>query len=624
MKRTHTCGELRDAHVGRTVTLAGWVQNRRDHGGVMFIDLRDRYGHTQIKFNLSRPDVLKLAHDVGDAWVLQVAGEVEARDDKDVHPDLATGRIELFVESFAVLSRSEELPFPTSAYAQVNEETRLQYRYLDLRRPQMQEALAVRHRAIQAMRRIMDAEGFLEIETPILAKSTPEGARDYLVPSRVHWGRYYALPQSPQLFKQLCMIGGCDRYYQIARCFRDEDLRADRQPEFTQLDLEMSFADPDDVFAVVEKAMQAAFQAGINADLRVPFQRMPYSEAMDCFGTDKPDVRFGLELADVGDIVADSDFTVFQKALAAGGVVKALCVPEGDKLGRKELEDELLEVAKAHGAKGLAWIRVGPADGDGGAYACSGVPVKYLGADACQALCERVGAMPESVILFGADQLRTVNASLAAVRNALGRMLKLVRKDVRAFRFLWVTDFPLFEWDEATQRWQSAHHPFTGLHPEDAPRLAELADDAQATLTDQHSPLGELRSASYDLVLNGVEVASGSVRIHDPDEQARIFRVLGISDDEAKERFGFFLEALAYGTPPHAGIAPGLDRILAMMLGLENIREVIPFPKTARAADPMTGAPGPVDPKQLEVLGLREVRRGKPGHAPGPGSRAPA
>ncbi len=591
MKRTHTCGELREDHIDQTVTLAGWVQNRRDHGSLMFIDLRDRCGLSQIVFDLEKPEVLKLGQSVRAEWVLQVTGKVIPRPADMVNPKMDTGAVEVEVSDFAVLSRSEALPFETDEYAKVNEELRLHYRYLDLRRPQMQAALRARHAVIHAIRGVMDGEGFLEIETPILNKSTPEGARDYLVPSRVHPGQFYALPQSPQIFKQILMIAGCDRYYQIARCFRDEDLRADRQPEFTQLDLEMSFADPDDVFLVVEKCMVAAFAAGAGTTIETPFERMRYDEAVARFGCDKPDLRFGLELADVTALARDCGFGVFAKTVAGGGMVKGLAVPGGGSFSRKELDKDLLEVVKPYGARGLAWIKVE----DGG---FAGAPAKFFKEDELQALAQTLDANPGDVMMFLADKPRVVNASLAALRNHLGARLELY--DPASFRFVWITDFPLFEFDEEEARWTSSHHPFTMVHPEDM----EFFMQAEATLG---GGLDAVRSTSYDLVLNGVELASGSVRIHDAAVQSRVFEILGISREEAKERFGFFVEALAYGTPPHAGIAPGIDRLVAMMLGYDNIREVIAFPKTARAMDPMSGAPSPVTARQLKELGIRVV-----------------
>ena len=599
MKRTHTCGDLGRSHVGQTVTLAGWVQNRRDHGSLMFIDLRDRYGLTQIVFDTEKPEVLKLGQEVRSEWVLQVAGKVLARPGDMVNPKMGTGEIEVAVDAFTVFSKSAALPFEVDEFARVGEEVRLAHRYLDLRRPQMQASLAARHRVTQAIRRTMDGLGFLEIETPILAKSTPEGARDYLVPSRVHRGRYYALPQSPQLFKQLCMIGGCDRYYQIARCFRDEDLRADRQPEFTQLDVEMSFADEDDVYAVTEACMKSAFKAGIGVDIETPFPRLSYDEALDRYGCDKPDLRFGLELADVTDLAGESEFKVFRSVVAAGGVVKGIAIPGGEAFSRRDLDVELLDVAKPYGAKGLAWVKMAAAEGD-----YSGAPVKFLARGLLDAMAARMGAKPGDVMAFLADAPRVVNAGLAAIRNHLGQVkLGLARPGV--FKFLWVTDFPAFEWDREGKRWQSAHHPFTSIHPGDV-------DFMMSAGAGPDSGLDKVRSAAYDMVLNGVETASGSVRIHDSELQRKVFSILGISEGQARERFGFFVEALGYGTPPHAGIAPGIDRIVAMMLGYDNIREVIAFPKNAKAVDLMSGAPGAVDAGQLRELGIGSSDKARP------------
>ncbi len=595
MKRTHTCGELAKANVGQTITLAGWVQNRRDHGSLMFIDLRDRYGLTQIVFDTEKPEVLKLGQEVRSEWVLQVTGKVLARPDDMINPKMATGEIEVAVESFVVFSKSAALPFEIDEHAKVGEEIRMTYRYLDMRRPQMQENLAARHRVVHAIRQTMDKNGFLEIETPILNKSTPEGARDYLVPSRVHWGHYYALPQSPQIFKQLCMVGGCDRYYQIARCFRDEDLRADRQPEFTQLDLEMSFADEEDVFAVVEDCMRSAFKAGIGFDLSTPFPRMSYADSMAKYGTDKPDLRFGMELHDITDLAAEVEFKVFRSVISSGGIIKGIVIPGGDSFSRKELDVELLDIAKPYGAKGLAWIKVGR---DGG-YA--GAPVKFFKTEQIDAIRDRMGAKPGDAMAFSADSARVVNASLAAVRNYLGQV-KLGLAKPGEFKMVWITEFPAFEWDYEEKRWAAAHHPFTSVHPDDIETM--LAADLSASCG-----LEKIRSAAYDLVLNGTEMASGSVRIHDSDLQKKIFQVLQLSKEQIKERFGFFTEALKYGTPPHAGIAPGIDRLVAMMLGYDNIREVIAFPKNAKAVDLMSDAPGTVDAKQLRELGIRNVEK---------------
>ncbi len=596
MIRTHTCGELRKEHAGQEVTLAGWVQNRRDHGGVMFIDLRDRYGLTQLKFDLDQPAVLELGQIVRNEWVLKVTGKVIERPADMHNPKMITGQIELEVKTFEVLSKSEVIPFDTDEYSKAGEEVRMRYRYLDLRRPQMQRNLQVRHKAVNALRTVMDAEGFMEIETPVLGKSTPEGARDYLVPSRVHHGHYYALPQSPQLFKQILMIGGCDRYYQIARCFRDEDLRADRQPEFTQFDVEMSFAGQEDVFAVIEKCMVAAFKAGIGADIQIPFPRMSYDDAMRDYGCDKPDLRFGMKLADITDLVKDCGFKVFSATAQNGGLVKGLTVKGcQEKYSRKDL-DSLHDEIKCYGAKGLAWIKILP----GGEF--NGAPIKFFTPEQLKAISERMGAAEGDIMMFMADTPKIVNASLAALRNIWGAKENLYKKD--DFKFTWITEFPLFEWNEEDKRWDSAHHPFTMIFEEDKELLMTAG-------LDRDSKLGDIRATSYDLVLNGVELASGSVRIHDSAIQARMFEIMGITPEDAQTKFGFFVDALKYGTPPHAGIAPGVDRMVTMMLGYDNIREVIAFPKNAKAIDLMTEAPSPVDPKQLRDLAIKNIEEPK-------------
>ncbi|GHS99829.1 aspartate--tRNA(Asp/Asn) ligase [Planctomycetales bacterium] len=592
MLRTHTCGELRVADAGKTVTLAGWVQNRRDHGGVMFIDLRDRYGLVQIKFDLEKADVLELGQHVRAEWVLQITGAVAARPSDMVNPKMATGEIEIEVQNFSVLSKSEVIPFETDEYGKAGEEIRLKYRFLDLRRPQMQRHLQVRHRVIKALRDSMDAQGFLEIETPILGKPTPEGARDYLVPSRIYNGHYYALPQSPQIFKQLLMIGGCDRYYQVARCFRDEDLRADRQPEFTQLDVEMSFATQEDVFGVLEIALTAAMKAGAGVEIATPFPRLTYADAIRDYGCDKPDLRFGMKLVEVTDLVKNCGFKVFSATAQNGGIIKMLVVKGvEEKYSRKDL-DGLHEQIKQYGAKGLAWIKIQA----GGEY--NGAPVKFFSKEELDAIATRSGAATGDIMMFMADTPKIVNASLAALRNLWGKMENLTRAD--DFKFVWVTEFPLFEYSDEHRRWESCHHPFTMINEQDLPRFMD------GTLT-KDSDLGGIRSTSYDIVLNGWELASGSVRIHNSDVQAQVFRILGISEEEAKERFGFFIDALKYGTPPHAGIAPGIDRLLALILGVDNIREVVSFPKTQKAADLMTGAPATVDAKQLRDLGIKHL-----------------
>jgi aspartyl-tRNA synthetase len=580
--RNHTCGSLRVADAGTEVRLSGWAANRRDHGGLIFIDLRDRYGVTQVVIDPKRTDAATFgaAESVRSEFVLAVCGRVEKRLEGKENPDLPTGGIEVVAAKLEVLSPARTPPFDVSEHCKAGEEQRLRYRYLDLRRPPLQRFMAVRHRAAQAVRGYLNALDFMEIETPMLAKSTPEGARDYLVPSRLYHGRFYALPQSPQLFKQLLMVAGFDRYYQIARCMRDEDLRADRQPEFTQIDIEMSFAGQEDVFPMTEGLLAAMFKAGIGAEVATPFPRLTYAEAMDRFGCDKPDLRFGLELVEVSDLARESDFKVFRSVVENGGMVKAINAKGAATLSRKQI-DELGAAAAVYGAKGLAWIKIE-------AGKLSSPIVKFFSEGLMARIVERLGGADGDLLLFVADVKSVTNASLNAVRGRLGRDLGLIREG--EFRFLWVTDFPLFAWDAEGKRWASEHHPFTAPNWEDAEKI--------------ESDPAAVRSQSYDVVLNGVEAGSGSVRIHDPRVQRRIFEALHLSTEEINERFGFFTEALEYGTPPHAGIAPGFDRLVAIMNGLDSIRDVIAFPKTQRAIDPMTGAPGDVSERQMKELGL--------------------
>jgi aspartyl-tRNA synthetase len=588
--RDHTCGSLRAGDDGAEVRLSGWAANRRDHGGLVFIDLRDRYGVTQVVVDPQRASAAThaAAESVRAEFVLRVAGAVAKRLAGKENPHIATGAIEVVARELEVLSPAKTPPFEISEFCQAGEEQRLKYRYLDLRRPQLQKAIAMRHRAAQAVRAHLNALDFLEIETPLLAKSTPEGARDYLVPSRLYHGKFYALPQSPQLFKQLLMVAGYDRYYQIARCMRDEDLRADRQPEFTQIDLEMSYAGQEDVFRVTEGLMAAMFKAACGAEIPIPFPRLAYAEAMARFGCDKPDLRYGLELGEVTDLVKDCEFKIFREVLAAGGVVKGLCATGAAGYSRKQV-DELAAAAAVYGVKGLAPIKV-----EAGGKLASPI-AKFFAPELLAKVVARLGGKEGDLVLMVADVRKVADAGLSAVRNKLGRDLKLVREG--DFRFLWVTDFPLFAWDTEEKRWASEHHPFT------APNWDDLA------LID--SEPGKVRSQSYDAVLNGSEVASGSVRIHDPRLQRRIFDVLQLTPEEVESRFGFFTEALSYGTPPHAGIAPGFDRLVAIMNGLDSIRDVIAFPKTQRAIDPMTGAPGDVSARQMKELGLSVVEEDK-------------
>ena len=590
MMRSHRCGDLRASDAATQVALCGWVHTRRDHGGVTFIDLRDASGIVQVVFN---PEIASDAHDHAQSlrseYCVRVEGEVRPRKEGTTNPKLPTGDIEIAAREVRVLAEAETPPFPIDEHQEADEGLRLRYRYLDLRRTRMQENLRLRHDIVSAIRKFYDAEGFMEIETPMLTRSTPEGARDYLVPSRVHAGTFYALPQSPQLFKQLFMVSGLDRYYQIVRCFRDEDLRADRQPEFTQLDVEMSFVDVDDVLEVTERMFKTVWKEVLGVELG-PFARLTFAESMDRFGTDKPDLRFGMELGDLADVVAHTELKVFRAVLDGGGTVKAICVPGKGDLGRKPL-DEIVEEAKSLGAKGLVWIAV---ETDG----IKSPVEKFLGPEEQRAIIERAGAAPGDLILIVADtSAAVVNKVLAALRTRLAGRFGLVpdrdRSDPAAWQFAWIVDFPWFERDEEEGRWNPIHHPFTGI-----------TDD---TLEYLESDPARVLSKAYDITLNGWELASGSIRIHDRALQGRVFSALGLTDEEAHEKFGFLLDAFRYGPPPHGGIAPGIDRIVALAAGETNIREVIAFPKTQTAFDPLTGAPATVDPAHLKLLYLEST-----------------
>lgn len=583
MLKSHNAGELRAEHVGQSVKLAGWVNKRREHGGLIFIDLRDRWGVTQIVANASvAPAAHEVATDVRGEYVLQVEGTVQARSAETVNPDMTTGEIEVIAESIVVLNQAKTTPFEIAASTEKepNEETRMRWRYLDLRRARMQHNLLLRHAAILHIRNFLNARGFVEIETPILFKSTPEGARDYLVPSRVHPGKFFALPQSPQQLKQLLMVAGYERYFQIARCFRDEDQRGDRQPEFTQLDLEMSFVEREDILNLIEELMTGMVETVSNKSiLHKPFPRLSHAEALERFGTDRPDLRFGLELSDISDIVKDSDFRVFTSTVEAGNKVRAVVAPGCADYSRKQI-GELEEIAKESGAKGLATIAVGE-DGE-----LRSSIAKFFSEELMASLIETVGAGPGDLILMVADRPTVVNEALSSLRTEFGGRLGLVDPGVMCFA--WIIDFPLFEWNEDENRWDPSHHMFTSPKPEHIPLLD----------TDP----GAVRSQQYDLVCNGYEVAGGSVRIHRRDIQERIFSLIGLDLEDARQRFGHMLEAFEYGAPPHGGIAPGVDRLVMLMAGEPNIREVIAFPKTQRAADLMAGAPSEVDPEQLEEL----------------------
>ncbi|HVO47309.1 MAG TPA: aspartate--tRNA ligase [Steroidobacteraceae bacterium] len=582
--RSHYCGQVDDRLIGQEVTVAGWVHRRRDHGGVIFVDLRDREGLLQIVFDPDSPAVFGEAERLRNEFVVKVRGRVRARPAGTVNANLASGRVELLAQELELLNRSEPLPFQLDE--PVGEEVRLKYRYLDLRREVMNQRLRLRHRVTRSMRHYLDENGFIDLETPMLTKATPEGARDYLVPSRTHAGKFFALPQSPQIFKQLLMISGFDRYYQIVRCFRDEDLRADRQPEFTQLDVETSFLTQDAIMRLMEGLIRQIFKDVLGAALPEPFERMTYAEAMRRFASDKPDLRIPLELTDVADLVKDCDFKVFAgPAKDPKGRVAALRVPGGSSMPRSQIDEYTAFVAR-YGAKGLAYIKVNErAKGRDGLQSPI---VKFLSDAAVAGILERTGAQDNDLVFFGADSAKVVNDALGALRLKVGQDLKLVRE---GWRPLWVVEFPMFEWDPDAKRWVAMHHPFT----------SPVNDDPAAL---RANPEGALAKA-YDMVLNGSEIGGGSVRIHRQEMQSTVFDLLGIDAEEAQKKFGFLLDALRYGAPPHGGIAFGLDRLSMLMAGADSIREVIAFPKTQTAADPMTEAPTEVSEAQLRELHIR-------------------
>ena len=582
LTRTHNCNQLGTSYLGEEVILMGWVLRRRDHGGVIFIDLRDRWGITQVVFNPEiNPEVHQKAHRLRNEWVLAVKGRVEQRPDDMANPKLKTGEIEVLVSELHILNTSETPPFPLDEDIEISDNLRLQYRYLDLRRPEMAERLIMRHKAMQAVRAYLDRNNFLEIETPVLTRSTPEGARDYLVPSRVNPGRFYALPQSPQLFKQMLMISGMDRYFQIVRCFRDEDLRADRQPEFTQIDMELSFIHEEEIMAITEGMIREVFATTRGIELNPPFARMTYDEAMNRFGTDRPDTRFGLELVDLTEDLRGCSFKVFNSIIEKGGVVKAINARGCATFSRKDL-DNLTDFATRFGAKGMAWIKIKEDEWQS--------PItKFFSKDELAAMGRTLDAQPGDLILFGADQLNIVQQVLSELRLELARRLDLI--DRNEFNFLWITDFPLLEYDHDQKRHTAVHHPFT------APKEDEL--DLIET-----EP-GQVKSRAYDLVLNGNEIGGGSIRIHQRDVQERVLKALAIDQEEAEDKFGFLLRALELGAPPHGGIAFGVDRLMMLLTGSDSIRDVIAFPKTQKATCPLTDAPAPVSRKQLTELSLR-------------------
>jgi aspartyl-tRNA synthetase len=582
--RSHYCGQVNDSLIGREVTVAGWVHRRRDHGGVIFVDLRDREGLLQIVFDPEVPALFHEAERLRNEFVIRVTGKVRARPPGTVNPNLASGGVELLAGELELLNRSEPLPFQLDET--VGEEVRLRYRYLDLRREVMTARLRLRHRLTRAMRAYLDAQGFIDLETPMLTKATPEGARDYLVPSRTHPGKFFALPQSPQIFKQLLMISGFDRYYQIVRCFRDEDLRADRQPEFTQLDIETSFLAQGEIMALMEGLVRHCFAEVLGAALPDPFPRMTYAEALRRYGSDKPDLRIALELVDVAELVRDCDFKVFAApARDPAGRVAALRVPGAGSLPRSQIDEYTAFVAR-YGAKGLAYIKVN--DAARGRDGLQSPIIKFLSDAALAGILERTGAAAGDLIFFGADRAAVVNDALGALRLKAGHDLKLA---VSGWRPLWVSDFPMFEWSPDEKRWVAMHHPFTA--PQNADPAALRAEPAAAL------------AKAYDMVLNGSEIGGGSVRIHRQEMQSTVFELLGIGQEEARVKFGFLLDALKFGAPPHGGIAFGLDRLAMLMAGADSIREVIAFPKTQTAADPLTEAPTEVTEAQLRELHIR-------------------
>lgn len=575
MKRTHTCGQLRLANANETVTLIGWVSKRRNLGSLVFIDLRDRDGLTQITFDEHHADLVK---DVRNEYILQVTGKVQAKDVPN--PKLATGEIEVLVEEVNIVNAAETTPIIIADDTDALEDTRLKYRYLDLRRPSIQKNLMLRHQVTMLTRNYLSSKGFLEIETPILCKSTPEGARDYLVPSRISKGKFYALPQSPQIYKQLLMVGGMEKYFQIARCFRDEDLRADRQPEFTQIDIEMSFVEEEDVWNTVEGLMKEIFRNVKGVELGA-FPRIPYTECMARFGSDKPDTRFGMEIHNVNDVFANTEFAVFKTILEANGQINAIVAENAaDKFSRKDL-DKLQEFVKIYGAKALSWLKM--TDG-----VLAGSIAKVTTEEEKAALAKALNLSNNDLVLMVADKPKTSLAAMGALRVKLGKDLNLI--DESKFNFLWVTNFPMFEYSEEEDRYVAAHHPFTSPNLEDVDKL--MSDPANCY------------SRAYDLVLNGYELLSGSIRIHDQKLQAKVFEAIGMSMEEAHEKFGFFLEAFKYGTPPHGGVGIGLERLIMILSGTDNIRDVVAFPKTASASDLMSEAPNLVDDKQLRELGI--------------------
>ncbi len=587
LKRSHMCAEVNEKMIGENVTVMGWVQRRRDLGQLLFIALRDRTGIVQIVVdgNTAEKVLFEKAETVRSEFVLAVKGKVSARTEQNINENMKTGKIEIIAEEFRILSESEVLPFQIEDSVTVKDDLRLKHRYLDLRRPSQLKNIMLRHKVVQVIHSFLDEEGFLEIETPILGKSTPEGARDYLVPSRVHPGNFYGLPQSPQLYKQLLMVSGMDKYYQIAKCFRDEDLRADRQPEFTQVDMELSFVDENDIMDINERMMQKVFKELLDVDIKLPLQRMTYKEAMERYGSDKPDIRFGMELKNISDIVKGTEFVVFKNALENGGSVRAINAKGCGNFPRKQI-DSLVEFVKTYQAKGLAWIVVN-ADGT-----LKSQIAKFFTTEKLQEIVDAMEAKAGDLILICADKNKVVFDALGALRLELSKRLELTKAD--DFAFLWITEFPMLEWDEEENRYVAVHHPFTAPMEQDLELL-------------EKEP-GAVRAKAYDIVLNGYELGGGSIRIHRREIQQKMFELLGFEPEDAQERFGFLLDAFQYGVPPHGGLAFGLDRIIMLMSGATSIRDVIAFPKVKDASCPMTDAPNVVEQKQLEELGIAIVK----------------